>query len=43
MLLQRGGNFKTKITGLSKKKDRKNIVLQLLAVYVLVSRQAHKN
>ena len=38
----RGGNFKAKITGLSEKTDRHKIVLQLLAVFVLAYRAAHK-
>ena len=37
------GHFKTKIPGLSVKTDRQKIVLQLLAVFVLTTRAAHKN
>jgi len=38
-----GGNFKSKITGLSEKTDRQKIVLHLLAVLLVAYRAAHRN
>jgi hypothetical protein len=42
-LQQRGGIFETKIIGLSEKRDRQKIVLELLAVFVLASGAANIN
>jgi hypothetical protein len=42
-LEQRGENFETKIIGLSEKKDRPKIVLEIRALLVLASGAAHIN